>query len=488
MKRASNRAASPSLLLALPLLFLLIPVPSGAQQPCADWIDPHAASVEVSTAAELAAAVRNAASGTTVIAAPGVYKIAATLQFTKADVTLRSKTGKREDVVLDGNKGGTPLDPAEFLNEVIAVSASGVVIADVTVRYARHHDIHAYAPASGGIARLLLRNLHVYDAGEQLIKVNSNGLSPPAWVDSSVLECSRIEFKDNSVMEAQGDGFYTGGLDLHGGRGWAVRGNLFRNIQREGKLMEHAVHMWSKSRGAVIEGNRFEDVVRAIGLGMKTEAAALERSYPDGKGDAPYFDFLEGMVRNNVIWNRPGVHLESGIELMNVLDVAVLHNTVVSADKPFTSIEYRWPNTRVELKNNLVSHNIMARDGALAAAEANVVNAAPSLFRNGATGDLHLSGQAASAIAIVIDKGAPLAAGMAPLDGDGKVRDGKPDIGAFESGTGDVAVGRSGRPVSRRAVNDADQAKGAGVHFGKDGKYLANGADRTAGNGGPPPP
>ena len=273
-------------------------------------------------------------------------------------------------------------------------------------------------PASGGIVRLLLRNLHVYDAGQQLIKVNSNGLTPPSWVDSSVLECSRIEFRDNSVMEGQGGGYYTGGLDLHGGSGWVVRGNLFRNIQREGKLMEHAVHMWSKSRGAVIEGNRFEDVVRAIGLGMKTAATTLERRYPDGRGDAPYFDFLEGVVRNNVIWNRAGVHMESGIELMNVLDVAVLHNTVVSADKPFTSIEYRWPNTQVELRNNLVSHNILSRDGALATWEANVANAsnvAPSLFRDAAAGDLHLSDQAAAAI----DKGAPLASGMAPWTATG---------------------------------------------------------------------
>lgn len=473
-----------SLRFVLPLLSMLIPGISRAQQPCAEWIDPHANTVEVSTASELAAAVRNAAPGTTVLAAAGTYKLDATLQFTRADVTLRSKTGKREDVILDGNQGGVPLDPAEFMNEIIAVSASGVVIADVTIRYARHHDIHAYAPASGGIARLLLRNLHVYDAGEQLIKVNSNGLTPPAWVDSSVLECSRIEFRDNSVMEAQGEGFYTGGLDLHGGRGWTVRGNLFRNIQREGKLMEHAVHMWSKSRGAVIEGNRFKDVVRAIGLGMKTAATTLERRYPDGKGDAPYFDFLEGVVRNNVIWNRAGVHLESGIELMNVLDVAVYHNTIVSADKPFTSIEYRWPNTRVELKNNLVSHNIMARDGAQATAGTNVVNAAPSLFRDGAAGDLHLSDEAASAI----DKGEPLAAGLAPLDCDGKGRDGKPDIGAYESGAGNISIRKARHPGSRGPENGADRAIRAicaCIRFGKDRTYLANGARLTTENGGP---
>jgi hypothetical protein len=38
-------------------------------------------------------------------------------------------------------------------------------------------------------------------------------------VDSSTLECSQLVFEDNSVMEPMTDGFYTGGIDIHGGQG-----------------------------------------------------------------------------------------------------------------------------------------------------------------------------------------------------------------------------------------------------------------------------
>jgi hypothetical protein len=440
------------------------------QSLCPDWTDPHGVLVDLAPTDNLVAAVENAIAGTTLLLASGTYKLTSTLRFNRPGVTLRSKSGNREDVILDGNKGGIPLDPSAFLNEVIAVSASRVVIADLTIRYARHHDIHAYAGPAGTVNHLLFRNLHVYDAGEQLIKVNSDGKTPPSWVDSSVVECSLIEFKDNTVMEPQGEGFYTGGIDIHGGMGWTIRGNHFRNIQRGGKTMEHAVHMWSKSRDAIIERNRFEDVYRAIGLGMKTAATTLERKYADGKGDAPYFDFLGGIVRNNVVSNRTGIHLESGIELMNVLNVEVYHNTVVSADKPFTSIEYRWPNTSVVLKNNLASHNISARDGAKAEVGGNLENAPAVLFKDRFAGDFRLAGTAAAAV----DCGVPLPEGKAPQDFDGAARDGKPDIGAYEAGagaglSGPLHAGRNPRtgkaqPHRSRWILDWD-----GSHFFPDG-------------------
>ena len=136
-------------------------------------------------------------------------------------------------------------------------------------------------------------------------------------------------------------------------------------------------------------------------------------------------DDLAARVRNNVVWNRAGIRLESGDEIMNVLDAEVYHNTVYSVDKPFSNIEYRWPNTRVILKNNLVSQPVLRRDGAQAELGGNLENAGAALFLDAAGGNLRLA-----VGSVAIDKGVPLAAGKADADMDGDARDGMPDAGA----------------------------------------------------------
>jgi hypothetical protein len=382
----------------------------------------------------LSSVIYAATSGTTFLLANGVYKVPAIIQMHVDNITIRSKSGIRDSVILDGNNGGATLSRTNFTPEIIAVSASKATIADITIRYASTHGIHAYAPASRGIDSLLIHNVRVYDCGEQLVKVNSNGSTPPSWVDRGILECSLLEFVDNSVMEPMTGGYYTGGLDVHGGLDWVIRGNTFRNIQRNAEGMEHAVHMWNKCRGSVVENNRFENVYRAVGFGMSTSPGSLERKYPDGAGDSPYFDHIGGMIRNNTVFNASGIHLETGVELMNVINTEVYHNTVVSIDQPFNSMEYRWPNTNVVIKNNLACHRIMQRDGAGAQLAGNLEYAPASLFNDYSSGNLHLASSAAAAI----DKAVVLAAGKAGVDMDGKPHDATPDIGADEYGQSSV--------------------------------------------------
>ncbi len=369
--------------------------------------DPHKIIVNVSPEDDLADKVGSARPGTTLLLKNGTYRITSTLVFKEFDVWIRSESGVRGKVILDGLKPGAPAKPLKRENcvgEIVAVRAPNVVVADLTVRYAANHAIHVFPIGSVNIGNVLIHNVHVYDCGQQLIKVNGYGKGQQAWADRGTVEDCLIEFKDNSIMQDQGKSFYTGGIDVHGGRRWWIRRNTFRNIQREAKMMEHAVHMWSRCRGTVVEGNTFIDCYRAIGFGMKVKGWGRNRTYTDKKGEEPYVDHLEGTIRNNFIFNRKGIRLESGIELMNVIDVDVYHNTVVSHDKSFSSIEYRWPNTRVKVFNNIVSHTIMERDGAKAELKANIENADPKLFASYSKGDLHLSANAKDAI----DKGITL--------------------------------------------------------------------------------
>ena len=396
--------------------------------PIKEFFDPHRKVITVSPKDNLAKTVSSARPGTTILLKNGIYKVSSTLVFRWSDVWIRSESGDRNRVILDGKKPGKRLARDNCVNEIFAVLAPNVCIANLTARYARDHIIHIFPLRGNPIKNVRMHNIHVYDSGQQLIKVNSSGSTPLYWVDNCILENSLLEFKDNSIMQKTGNSFYTGGLDVHGGMNWQIRDNTFRNIQRKGKLMEHAVHMWSKSRGTIVERNRFINCYRAIGFGMKTRADGLVRRYSDQKGDKPYFDHIGGMIRNNVIFNKKSIHLESGIELMNVIDVEVLNNTVVSHNRPFASIEYRWPNTRVVIQNNIVSHNIRARDNARAKLKCNISSARRNLFRDYGKGDLHLSPNGKGAI----DKGIPSAWGKVTVDIDGDRRDQQPDIGADE--------------------------------------------------------
>ena len=100
------------------------------------------------------------------------------------------------------------------------------------------------------------------------------------------------------------------------------------------------------------------------------------------------------------------------------------HNTIVSLEQPFVSIEYRWENTDALLQNNLTTHGIVERDGAGATLEGNLSDQATDHFVDAAGGDLHLSG-GSTAIGAGVD------AGVAS-DFDGEARDAMPDVGADE--------------------------------------------------------
>ncbi|HNY32516.1 MAG TPA: right-handed parallel beta-helix repeat-containing protein [Fibrobacteria bacterium] len=390
------------------------------------------ATIELGPGDDLPSKIRQAQAGTTFRLRDGTYAVTGTLQIVADGITLTSKSGSREAVILDGNSGGGPPSRENFLSEIIQVRSSNVTISDITIRHAAAHGIHA----SGGsetIRHLVVRNVHILDCGEQFIKVNSNGdPNHLTWVDSGLVEHSLLEFQNTSVMHDMGTYDYTGGIDIHGGRDWIIRSNEFRNFWRDDRLQEHAIHFWSRSRGSLIENNTFINCWRAVGLGMKTQAEGLTRSYPDGAGESPYFDHVDGIVRNNVVYNDASHRLESGVELANVTGAQIYHNTIFSRTSPFNSIEYRWPNTRVAIKNNLCSHRIMERDGAQAELATNLTSATATLFVDPDSENLHLLPTASSAI----HQATPLDNGLAGQAMDGFVIVSPADIGADQQGKG----------------------------------------------------
>jgi len=400
-----------------------------AQPPCPPLPPPSGPTVEVfpAQAHQLRAIVAAAPSGTTVLLHDGLYAMdqgdaVSRLVFATPGVALRSLSGDRDAVVLDG---------AYQTNELVSIQASDVTIADLTLRRAYDHPVHVSGVAAA-VTGVVLHNLRIVDPGEQAVKVNP--ASAVGFVDFGTLACSEIELTAAGRPFVR-NGCYTGGIDAHAAWGWTVRRNRFAGFWCPTGLSEHAVHFWRGSRDTLVEENVIVDCVRGIGFGLGESGDG--RLYPDdpypGVG---YLGHVDGTIRNNFVGAAdPALFaseygFDAGIALEQARGAAVVHNTVASTAAPFSSIEWRFANTLVLLANNLVTHNLRERDGDPQATLAGNLDWVPAAwFVDVAAGDLHLAANDLPPV----NAGVPLAPGLADRDIDGDLRDDAPDAGADEA-------------------------------------------------------
>lgn len=406
-----------------------------AEQFCPALPDPTGSTVFVSSVADLVNAVNNASSGQTILIADGTYNLDGEyLRIDTPNVTLRSERGNRDDVILDGNYQTT---------EIVQIVASNVTIADLTLRAAYDHPIHAMSSDGADTTNTLIYNVHIIDPGQQAIKVN------PAvagyYVDEGRIACSHIELTDAGRNRIR-DNCYTGGIDVHQARDWIVQDNLIEGFWCAQGLSEHAIHFWVSSRDTLVERNVLFNNARGVGFGL-AEARDGVRTYPDNPcpsaGDA-YVDHYGGIVRNNFVFANDSAlfasedGFDSGISLWQACGARVLHNTVASTRSPFSSIEWRFAATNVEIINNLVTHNLMDRGGT-ASLSGNLQNQPLNLFVDGAGGDLHLVDSATAAI----DQVAAPSDCLDDIDGTTRPVGARSDIGADEFCYGHIG-GRGG--------------------------------------------
>lgn len=359
--------------------------PAGTALPQACGALPSRAreSRTVSSVAGLVAAVRQAGSGSAVLIEDGVYHLkGATLVLATPGVTLRAAGGDREKVVLDGDFQSP---------ELVQISASGVTVADLTLRNARQHPIHVLSRAGADTLDTLIYNVHLVDPGEQAIKINVT--APGHYPDRGVVACSRIELTDRGRPRIRNN-CYTGGIDAHAARGWQVRDNVFEGFWCSDGLSEHAVHFWMDSQDTVVERNAIRNCARGIGFGMLQ--AGTSRS--QRSESAAYYDHEGGVIRNNMIWaddsrlfaSRAG--FDSGIALWQANRALVLHNTIFATQtgRAFAGIDARFSGTRASIFNNLSNLPLKTRGRARTALGGNLVDARAQWFADPAAGDLHL--------------------------------------------------------------------------------------------------
>lgn len=366
-------------------------------------------SITATSAQELRDAVTDATANAVICIADGSYTVA-NLWLRTSGLTIRSASGNREAVILDGDYASG--------QSIFNIRANNTTIADITIKRAWYHPVHI----SGGGNNALLHNLHIIDGREQFIKVNPNGSDQN---DNGTLQCSLLELTDTGRQYIQSTPVvhpcYTGGIDTHGATGWLVSQNTFENIYcenynpHETELAEHAIHFWVDTSDAIIEKNRIVNCARGIGFGLGS------------RGNSG------GVIKNNMIYQgdiADGV-FDVGISLESSPGSKIYNNTVFIADYS-NAIEYRFGTTTdISIRNNLTNKNITNRSSGCNAIDCqistNLTSAQSSWFTNPSTGDLHLS----SPVVSVIDMGTDVSEVGEDFDGEYRETGGY-DLGADE--------------------------------------------------------
>lgn len=357
-------------------------------------------------AAELAVVVAGAAPGTTVFLLDGTYRLEAPIEVVAARVSLRSLSGKRDAVVLDAGRRAA---------SVVRVSAPGVLVADLTLLGAGADAVVVTGAATG----FVLYNARVEDAGGAAV---SSGDGTP---DAGTVACSRLELTAAGRVVIPDPADATA-VNLRGVAGWALYGNRIQGFWSDVPILP-AVSCYKGCLDVRIERNTLIDNWAGIRVGNYDVAPVGARLLPfECASTDGYFDAVGGVVRNNIAFTSDTiVNPDSGIAIWDGCGTRVVHNTVVSTQPPFSSIEWRW-ESNIELTNNLVGHRLLARGGE-AAARGNIEGATLAWFVDAPGHDLHLR-----ADAVAVDASAPLDTLEDRVDIDLDVRRGLPDAGADE--------------------------------------------------------
>ena len=371
---------------------------------------PKGKVIRVTSVSELFEAVEKAEPNTTILLADGHYHLPRRLEIRKDGITLRSESGNRERVILDGGK--------HQLGELLAVTGcSDVTIADLTVQNVRWNGIKL--DTDTGVHRVTIYNCiirNVWQRGVKGVRVPPNIPRPTGCrIQYCVFVNDRAKtFEDDPTDNPQTfNGNYIGGIDVMFARGWVISDNVFVGIQGRTREGRGAIFLWHDSRDCIVERNIIIDCDVGIALGNSWKPPDIE------------IHCTRIIVRNNFIVRCP----ESGIVADYTRDCLIAHNTIHDpTNKLGRLIRLVHDNEGLRVVNNLLSGPPIKNESSSKMVLLNnlIVPDYSHAFVDATRGNLRLTASAVDAI----DKAMPLA--EVKDDIDGKPRGSKPDIGAHE--------------------------------------------------------
>jgi len=357
--------------------------PAVAALPDFSWLPPAPKSppaegevIRAATVEELFEAARHIRPGGTILVEDGRYMMPRYLELSTDRVTLRSASGDRDRVVLDGVESRH--------GELVGLRAcSGVTVADLTIQNIRYNGFKFNS--NTGVHRVTIRNCvihNVWQRGVKGVRVPGDNpqVKPPS--DCCIEHClfyndrpKRFEDDPTDTPDSF-NGNYIGGIDVMYADGWTVRDNVFFGIRGRTGEARGAVFLWHDSADCVVERNVIVDCDSGICLGNSHRG-------PDAK-----IHCRRSIVRNNFVTRCP----ENGILADYTEDCLIAHNTIHDpASRLKRLVRLVHDNEGLTVVNNLLSGPPMrVETESPVRFEGNVTRDGAEWFVDLAKGDLHL--------------------------------------------------------------------------------------------------
>lgn len=369
--------------------------------------------LRVATVDELFAAAEKVKPGGTILVADGHYLMPRYFELHTDNVTLRSASGQREKVILDGAQSRH--------GELVGVTAcSGVTIADLTIQNIKYNGFKINSNLKA--TRVTIRNCVIHNIWQRGIKGPAvpkaeRGRFRPT--DCRIEYCLFYNDHPKRMEDDPGDQFngdYVGGIDIMCARGWTIRDNLFYGIHGRNRLARGAIFVWNESEDCVIERNAIVDCDAGICLGNSF------------KGPETPAHATRCIVRNNFVTRCP----ETGILADYTRDCKILQNTIYDPGSRLQRlIRLVHDNDGLVVANNLLSGPPMRNESQSSMRiHDNLTRDLASSFVDVAAGNLHLSAAVPG-----VTQSAPRLAEVSE-DFDRQPRKDRTDVGADERKSG----------------------------------------------------
>lgn len=241
--------------------------------PTADWFPeapalpkPTGEVIRVANVKALFSAVEAVKPGGTILLADGHYAIPRFFEITADNVTLRSESGNRHKVILDG--------ATSRHGELVGISnCEGVTIADLTVQNVKHNGVKINSDR--GAQRVTVHNCVLHNIWQRGVKApglreNAEQMSPR---DCRVQYCLFYNDRPKQFADDESDtpktfnGNYIGGIDVKNTLDWRITDNVFIGIQGRTREGRGCIYISEDGRNCLIERNIFLDCDIAIALG-----------------------------------------------------------------------------------------------------------------------------------------------------------------------------------------------------------------------------
>ena len=373
---------------------------------------PQGQTIEVSNVQELIEALEQIRPGGTILLADGHYMLPHFVEIKTDNVSLRSASGHRRSVVIDGTKSRD--------GELVWITGcSGVTIADLTIQNIKWNGFKINSQT--GVHNLTIYNCIIHNIWQRGVK----GVKVPEKIRETIRPKNcRIQYclfyndrpkrfsDDERDTTETFNGNYIGGIDVMYAKGWTISDNVFIGINGRTREARGAVFLWHDSQNCVVERNIIIDCDAGICLGNPHRPKDIRDHC------------VRCIVRNNFITRAT----EGGIVTVYTKDCKLLNNTIHEPDSRLGRlIRLVFDNDGLLVANNLLSGpNIRNESDSKIKFLNNLAKDLTAALAGPSQGDLHLTPRAAEAI----DKAKPLP--DVSNDIDRESRDSKPDIGADE--------------------------------------------------------